>query len=222
MRAQATVFIVIALLVVISVVLITTFQIKTPNNLPSNTQSIDNYAEVCHENALENAITAVSLRGGLTPAQSESTAVFSSEKEKFGPDLGEFENALALETNGLFVRCLLYHEKITEFPKLPNTNIIIGEKEVTAISNFDVIASNNNEEKHLTSARSSVNSRLKLFMKLAEEIVDERISIMPKVCLTCMKKRALDNDVMIRRIPSGTGAFYIIRGDDLEMQFTVY
>ena len=228
-KGQVTIFIIIAIIIVATVVLFFVFK-ENLGILGSNPEisNIKGFVESCIEGTGEDAILFVSQNGGyfLTPefSTSEGIPYYYFNGKNYFPSKERIENEISLYMNSLLSFCT------NEFINFPGFNISEGDintktriKEEEMIFNVEYPITIKKGESESTIIKDFKNIKIPIDILLVYSAIEEMVNDQIEqesggICISCITEIASKNDLEIEIIPLEDGVTFTVRDNNLKIK----
>ena len=209
-KSQITVFIIIAVIIVVSFIALMLFFYGRDDDLeehkdPVDIERINNFVEECIFQTGEDAVYRIGRTGGYSEASKYSTsndiAYYYDKGRNLLPPKSEIENQLALYIKSNLNSCIkdfsdFPHLKIT--PGILEPKAVITENKIIFSAVYPITIEKNGETFTLEYFEDiEVKVRLgTIYNAIKEYIIDYQLKN-KTICMTCLFKIALENDLLV-------------------------
>ena len=204
-KAQVTLFVVIAVLLVAGVVVVLSLRGKMPQKVAPEIMPIISFVQGCVESTAEEGLIFIGRQGGYyeLPEESIDTYVyyFASNKS-YLPAKEKIEQQISLYVNEMLPFCT---KNFVDFPdfsvesqaKKVSTKTIILEGKIRLKVSYPIEIEKGGTAFKLEEFGTEIPSRLNTIYDASENITAEQLQNPPSICLSCLTALAVQHDFYI-------------------------
>ena len=195
-KAQVTIFIIIAILIIAGVVLFFTFRggIEKKEVYSPEIAPIQNFVEVCIKDVGQDALYFIGQNGGYFFPPKESTEMgipyYIKENKNLMPSKEKIELEISKYVNGALISCA---NNFTEFEDFQikqgkiTTQTIILDDEVILNVNYPLTIIRNEEKTRIEKFEGiKIPARLGIIYNVTDFIVNEHLKNTGEICMSCL------------------------------------
>jgi len=204
-KAQVTLFVVVAMLIVALVVLAVYFMGIKPQKASIDAEPIKAYVQNCVESTGEDAIIFIGQQGGYSEVPEKSIGSYPyyfSGNQSYVPSKEEIEEQISLYINDMLPFCTQNFVDFPDFyveanPLSINTKTTILEDEIILEADWTVYIRKAETTYSIGKFSAKVKSRLNSIYSVAQSIIEEQIKEPSSICLSCLTKFGTENNLYV-------------------------
>lgn len=233
-RGQVTIFIIVAVLIVVAVSLYFVFREKIDlNGVDSEIEPVHDFVIDCVEETGENALRKIGEQGGHFFIFDEPTLAnlkvpyYIYNGENYVPSMDEIERELSFFINEEMSFCILnfkdFRDEFNISHELNGVVVDVLNEAVIFRLDYPIYLIKEDEGFEFNEFEVSVPVRLGVIYDVVLEIVSEQEAHLDSICLSCLHDLEMENELDIEMIDYGEGvALFTIVDDKFEINNEVY